>query len=228
MGKGETYTAKDSASVVLCDADGNMVENLHPTNYVFASPATIVQRRGKFYFRTGAQDGDQWYRETTEAMAQSKPFINLDIEHPPQIVVSPADPRRGPEPIFGMQAPVYPAVPRREGIKIRPLTLKDALGEEPEVKSVDAQDILAEAQSCLRARGEKYNKDNSKGGRERHMQEITTLFNQLTGHELKTRDGWLFMVCLKMVRAYANGGHDCYVDGAAYFALAGEIEEEKK
>lgn len=89
----------------------------------------------------------------------------------------------------------------------------------------DAVDILAEAITCLEARGEKYNKDNNKAGRERHMQEIISLFNQLTGHKLAPRDGWLFMVCLKMVRAYANGGHDCFVDGAAYFALAGELEK---
>ena len=40
------------------------------------------------------------------------------------------------------------------------------------------------------------------------------------------RDGWLFMVCLKLARAQ-GGGHnlDDYIDGAAYCALMGEAAD---
>lgn len=59
---------------------------------------------------------------------------------------------------------------------------------------------------------------------ERSMGKTIKAFNALTGHSISERDGWLFMVCLKMARAAttANGVEDDYVDGAAYFALAGE------
>jgi hypothetical protein len=63
---------------------------------------------------------------------------------------------------------------------------------------------------------------------ERSMARAVSAFNALTGHELSTRDGWLFMAGLKMARATA-GAHnaDDYQDGAAYFALAGEEAEKQ-
>lgn len=85
--------------------------------------------------------------------------------------------------------------------------------------------ILKEAISCLEKRGEKYNKDNNKVGRERHMQDIVDVFELVTKKHLTPQEGWTFMICLKLVRSAANGGHDCFVDGAAYFALAGELEK---
>lgn len=59
---------------------------------------------------------------------------------------------------------------------------------------------------------------------ERSMGRCVEAFNALTGHELTERDGWLFMAVLKAARATATptGRKDDYVDGAAYFGLAGE------
>ena len=64
---------------------------------------------------------------------------------------------------------------------------------------------------------------------ERSMARCINVFNALTDHALSEREGWMFMVCLKAVRA--QGGRlqpDDYVDGGAYFALAGEsaVQEE--
>lgn len=66
---------------------------------------------------------------------------------------------------------------------------------------------------------------------ERSMARCVNVFNALTGHALSEREGWMFMVCLKAVRA--QGGRlqrDDYVDGGAYFALAGEsaVQEERE
>lgn len=59
---------------------------------------------------------------------------------------------------------------------------------------------------------------------ERSMGRTVMAFNALTGHQLSERDGWLFMVALKMARACntATGSADDYEDLAAYSALAGE------
>lgn len=61
---------------------------------------------------------------------------------------------------------------------------------------------------------------------ERSMRRTVEAFNALTGHELTEVQGWLFMAVLKAARASA-GAHrrDDYVDGSAYFALAGECAE---
>src|SRR5690606_8402346 len=58
---------------------------------------------------------------------------------------------------------------------------------------------------------------------ERSMGRCVRAFNELTGHQLSERDGWLFMAVLKAARATATptGRKDDYVDGAAYFGLAG-------
>lgn len=59
--------------------------------------------------------------------------------------------------------------------------------------------------------------------RERSMARCVEVFNALTDHALSEREGWMFMVCLKMVRAQQGALQlDDYVDGGAYFALAGE------
>lgn len=61
-------------------------------------------------------------------------------------------------------------------------------------------------------------------GGERSMARIVATFNALTGHNLTERDGWAFMVALKLGRAYCTptGTPDDYQDGAAYFGLMGE------
>ena len=70
-------------------------------------------------------------------------------------------------------------------------------------------------------RGKSY--DKSGGQAERSMPKIVAMFNALTGHELTPAQGWKFMACLKLARS-EQGEHreDNYLDGAAYFALAGE------
>ena len=58
---------------------------------------------------------------------------------------------------------------------------------------------------------------------ERSMCATVNAFNALYGTNLTEEQGWMFMVFLKAARA--KGGNiriDDYVDGSAYFALAGE------
>ena len=58
---------------------------------------------------------------------------------------------------------------------------------------------------------------------ERSMYATVNAFNALYGTNLTEEQGWMFMVFLKAARA--KGGRvrvDDYVDGSAYFALAGE------
>jgi hypothetical protein len=59
---------------------------------------------------------------------------------------------------------------------------------------------------------------------ERSMRRCVESFNALTGHSVSERDGWLFMVVLKMARATSTptGRIDDYVDASAYCGLAGE------
>ena len=58
---------------------------------------------------------------------------------------------------------------------------------------------------------------------ERSMAATIRAFNGMYGTELTEEQGWMFMVFLKAARA--KGGDfsdDDYIDGASYFALAGE------
>lgn len=85
----------------------------------------------------------------------------------------------------------------------------------------DAASILESASAAIADRGT--SSDLTDG--ERSITRAVAAFNALTGHNLSPRDGWLFMVALKAARAATPGGrhnHDDYIDGAAYFALAGE------
>jgi len=64
---------------------------------------------------------------------------------------------------------------------------------------------------------------------ERSMGKTVAMFNALTGNTLTDEQGWLFMACLKMVRAQQGGYRaDSYEDGAAYFALAGESAAQER
>ena len=58
---------------------------------------------------------------------------------------------------------------------------------------------------------------------ERSMSSTVNAFNAVYGTNLTEEQGWMFMVFLKAARS--RGGNiriDDYVDGSAYFALAGE------
>lgn len=82
-----------------------------------------------------------------------------------------------------------------------------------------APDILRQAAQTIDDRAAERDQEQ-----ERSMGRTVAAFNSLTGHNLSERDGWLFMVTLKMARACntPTGNPDDYVDGPAYFALAGE------
>lgn len=84
---------------------------------------------------------------------------------------------------------------------------------------MNAPDLLIAAADCIGERAQQRDQDDG----ERSMRKAAATFNQLTGHRLSERDGWIFMAILKLARAQA-GRHvlDDYIDGAAYIALAGE------
>jgi hypothetical protein len=82
-----------------------------------------------------------------------------------------------------------------------------------------ANQILQKAQDAMKSRATERDRDE-----ERSMLPCVKAFNAITGHRLTEEQGWLFMVILKLSRS--QGGCqdviDDYIDGAAYFALAGE------
>lgn len=87
---------------------------------------------------------------------------------------------------------------------------------------IQAPEILGIAREILAERGVDYDAKNG----ERSMERVVNSFNAKTGHNLSVVEGWLFMVDLKSVRALQNPKKlDNFVDGAAYFALAGEVGE---
>jgi len=88
-----------------------------------------------------------------------------------------------------------------------------------------ASGILNTAANHLQERASTY--DQLQG--ERSIGKTVTMFNTLTGVGLTDEQGWLFMVCLKMVRAQQGRYRaDSYEDGAAYFALAGESAAQER
>jgi hypothetical protein len=88
---------------------------------------------------------------------------------------------------------------------------------------VKATDILTKAAGHLADRAKTYDKPEG----ERSMEKTVQMFNTLSGTQLTTEQGWLFMVLLKMVRSQQGAfKSDNYEDGAAYFALAGEAAEQ--
>ena len=88
-----------------------------------------------------------------------------------------------------------------------------------------AQDILAAAAEHMMDRAATY--DQPQG--ERSIHNTVAMFNVLTGAGLTDEQGWLFMTCLKMVRAQQGRYRaDSYEDGAAYFALAGESAAQER
>jgi Domain of unknown function (DUF6378) len=81
--------------------------------------------------------------------------------------------------------------------------------------------LLDAALQTLAQRGTDY--DQPQG--ERSMAHCVRIFNAITGQQMSERDGWLFMVALKLARAQKGAPKaDTYLDGAAYFALFGECE----
>jgi len=84
-----------------------------------------------------------------------------------------------------------------------------------------ASELLEAALKAIEDRASQRDMPNG----ERSMTKAIATFNSLTGHVLTEREGWVFMVLLKLARAQAGEyQQDDYVDGAAYVALAGECE----
>lgn len=89
-----------------------------------------------------------------------------------------------------------------------------------------ANEILDAAKSHMLDRAATY---DDAGDGERSIEKTVDMFNTLTGHSLTSEQGWMFMVCLKLVRAQQGRySPDNYEDGAAYFALAGEVASKER
>lgn len=79
--------------------------------------------------------------------------------------------------------------------------------------------ILTAAIDTMAQRGQQ--RDQPQG--ERSIPAVVAAFNALTGHAITEQQGCLFMALLKIKRAQSGKPDiDNYVDGASYFALAGE------
>ena len=103
------------------------------------------------------------------------------------------------------------------------------MGDAPTVKittsHITAAEILTTAAGHLKDRAATY--DQPQG--ERSIGKTVAMFRALTGIEMTEEQGWLFMACLKMVRAQQGGYRaDSYEDGSAYFALAGESAAKER
>jgi len=83
---------------------------------------------------------------------------------------------------------------------------------------MDAIKILEMGAEEMKDRAKTYDQPNG----EKSMGATVEMFNAMTGHTLTEEQGWKFMVCLKLVRSENGTRLDSFVDGAAYFGLAGE------
>lgn len=90
---------------------------------------------------------------------------------------------------------------------------------------MQAPDLLRNAAAHLENRAAVY--DSPSG--ERSMRNTVALWRVLTGRHMSETEGWLFMLCLKLVRARATDKPhtDSWEDAIAYVALAGESECRK-
>lgn len=88
--------------------------------------------------------------------------------------------------------------------------------------SKKAKDFLADVLAIQVERGKTYDKDDNQ--EERSMAKIVAMYEMLTGITLSERQGWMFMVVLKMVRAHAKEAfhEDSFVDLISYASLAAE------
>lgn len=88
-----------------------------------------------------------------------------------------------------------------------------------------AYECLNQAQSEMQDRAATYDKPQG----ERSMANTVAMFNALTGFELSEEQGWKFMCCLKLVRSeQGTFKADNFIDGAAYFGLAGETASKRQ
>lgn len=84
-----------------------------------------------------------------------------------------------------------------------------------------ASDYLKDGADLLSERGKQYDKS----GQERSMEKIVRIFNDMTGQDLTTVQGWYFMQVLKDVRFFQNqikAHADSLLDKISYAALLAE------
>lgn len=92
---------------------------------------------------------------------------------------------------------------------------------------MNADQILQAAAGHMKDRAATYDKPDG----ERSMAATVAAFRAVTGDGLMNTEerGWLFMGLLKAVRSQLGAYHaDCYEDGAAYVALAGEAAARER
>lgn len=90
-----------------------------------------------------------------------------------------------------------------------------------DIDAMCAPDILDQAKAEMKDRAATYDKTEG----ERSMAATVWAFEAVTGVVMTEAQGWLFMAILKAVRSQQGAFRmDSFVDGAAYFALAGEAE----
>lgn len=91
--------------------------------------------------------------------------------------------------------------------------------------SQSAAEILRAAHSHIQNRAAL--RDTPAG--ERSMGRTVAAFNAVTGRNLSEREGWLFMLVLKIARSQTGNFHvDDFEDMAAYAALLGEAAHGPK
>lgn len=90
--------------------------------------------------------------------------------------------------------------------------------DEPKLQSPTADAILQHVADIIAQRGAQ--RDSPDG--ERSMYAAVQIFHKMTGTALTEKEGWQFMVALKLARMKCNRGpvnHDDYLDAIAYLAL---------
>ena len=90
---------------------------------------------------------------------------------------------------------------------------------------MNAVDVMTAAALEMADRAATY--DTPEG--ERSMGKTVAAFNALTGHDLSEQQGWQFMELLKIARSNQGAYRaDCFIDGVAYAALAGEAAAKRQ
>ena len=87
-----------------------------------------------------------------------------------------------------------------------------------------AQDYLTKSIEVIGHRGKEYDRSQQQ---ERSMAKIIAAFNVITGLSLTEHQGWLFMICLKLIRLNISPDifhEDSAIDLIAYSALAAECK----
>lgn len=111
-------------------------------------------------------------------------------------------------------------------IKPRPTVGNPVVARHPngEADHMKAPEYLNRSIATLAQRARTY--DDPDG--ERSIGKTVEIFNSLTAHGLNEKEGWLFMLCLKLARSQSGGDFtaDTFVDLAAYAALMGESADD--